>query len=348
MFTLNFPFQKNSQSGSFVQFAKLIEFFDEHKEFINYFILQFSRNKDFGKHLVEAMKKRGIDDLSVFFIEPNSSKASRISFARSFYIGLSILFFIKLREISAKENPQQKIAQSGEFGKKLVEFLLGGLKSCTEESDVLFPQKIDSERIKELDELCKIQEDTFPEENPIFCAIAKVSNGSGIGGVTLERIAETLGMAKSSLYFYFDNKLDMFKSLIEREFSLLEEFVRENSVEARNFSEFARIFLRSSMEFFMARPSIIPSLGWFLQGVAENPFNENGREISNIWEKKIGTPLLRLDLGFAIKPQYITNWLGTIPAALSIYAQKCSISKQELLEMLDFIFDFMRFGLNQD
>ncbi len=334
----------NEKNESLVHFAKLIEFFDEHKEFINYSIIQFSRRKDFGRQLGEAMKKRGIKDLSFFFIEPSSSKDLRFSFSRSFYIALSMIFFIKLREISAKQNPAQKIAPSGEFGKKLVEFLHGGLESSVKEGDILFPQKIDSERMKELDEICKIQKDTFPEENPIFCAIAKVSCGCGIGGVTLEKVAETLGMAKSSLYFYFDNKLDMFKSLIERELSLLEEFVRENFAEAKNFSEFAWILLRSNLEFFMTRKSIIPSLSWFLQGVTENPFETQGREISNIWEKRMGGKVLRPDLGFFIKPQWITTWLGCISMALSIVAQNHSLSKEEAFEMLSFVFDFLEFG----
>ncbi|MFP4534970.1 MAG: TetR/AcrR family transcriptional regulator [Spirochaetaceae bacterium] len=55
------------------------------------------------------------------------------------------------------------------------------------------------------------------EPDRIFSAIEEVVAEVGFSGATVERIAERIGMTKSSLYFYFRNKDDMFGKVVERE-----------------------------------------------------------------------------------------------------------------------------------
>lgn len=62
-----------------------------------------------------------------------------------------------------------------------------------------------------------ITEEEMLRPDRIFSAIEEVVAEAGFEGATVERIAERIGMTKSSLYFYFKNKDQMFGEAVERE-----------------------------------------------------------------------------------------------------------------------------------
>jgi AcrR family transcriptional regulator len=55
----------------------------------------------------------------------------------------------------------------------------------------------------------------------LFDSAAKEFAAHGYDGASLNRILERSGMSKSSLYYYFDDKADLFTTLIERSLSIL-------------------------------------------------------------------------------------------------------------------------------
>ena len=55
----------------------------------------------------------------------------------------------------------------------------------------------------------------------LFDSAAKEFAAHGYDGASLNRILETSGMSKSSLYYYFDDKADLFTTLIERSLAIL-------------------------------------------------------------------------------------------------------------------------------
>lgn len=326
-------------------FAALVCFFVERSEFINYIICQMTRRPSFERELAEAMRSRGVRDERAYLspLHPFGEDVSGRTL--QFYIGLTMFMFIKFRERAASGGAA--VLPPEEFSRRLVAFITGGLGGSTDAGDVAHPVEIPRERRDELSSLCSVGDGSlFPEENPVFRAVAACIERDGVGGVTLERVADLLGKAKSSLYYYFDGKRGMMTSLVEREFFLLSEFVRENSVEARSFSEFVWILFRSEIEFFLSRPSVVPTLGWLLQGAAGDPFGSDGPTVTNVWEKRMGRVLSRPDLGFPLPPEYLTTWLGAIPAMASIFARKHAVPREELLSMLDGMFAFAEFGIS--
>jgi AcrR family transcriptional regulator len=61
-----------------------------------------------------------------------------------------------------------------------------------------------------------------PERQRIlFAAAAEEFAANGFDGASLNRILETTGMSKSSLYYYFDDKADLFATLVERSVSIV-------------------------------------------------------------------------------------------------------------------------------
>ena len=330
----------DSKREANIPFSKIIQFFVDNPQYINYFIVQFSCHSDYEKFLTEELFRRGIVSKAVKEKSFCVADDKNIS-ASMFFCAITFLFFIKIREMICRE---QNIALDGNFANKIVKFVCGGLKSCSKPGDLLFPTPIAPERKAFFDELCKINVDDFPKEDRIFSALANVIKKYTMSGVTVERIASELNMAKSSLYFYFDNKNELIQSQILKELAVLEECCRENTVEARDFSEHMYITMRTELEYFFARPSIIPICGWLLQSTTGNPFGEN-REINNVWEKRLPRPIESIDLGFPIMPETLSMWFGMLPVALIGIGEKHSLGKETLFNALDSVFDYIQNGV---
>ena len=75
-----------------------------------------------------------------------------------------------------------------------------------------------SERqLEGVERIAWINREEMLEPDRIFSAIEEVVADEGFTGATVEKIAERIGMTKSSLYFYFRNKDEMFGEVVERE-----------------------------------------------------------------------------------------------------------------------------------
>lgn len=314
-------------------FINSVEFFVGHPELISYFIVQFSYDCNFSdlcRHVVS--KKCSECGVEISGVHKNSE---------IFFCSTAILFFIKVRE-----GMLRGAVGCGDFPEKLWNFLDGGFASFAREGDVLFPVPIDDGRRKELLELCRIDANVFPDEDRIFTALASVIKREGLPNVTVEKIASELGMAKSSLYFYFDNKNHMVRKLIDREFQVLVELVRENSIEARNFSEFIYISMHTELNYFLCRPSLLPICGWILRTSSEDR-GEKEIEVMNIWEKRMHMTgeCDKIDLGFRFLPELISYWSGLLPVSLVFKNDEFGLCEEELRGIVDEMFGFMQFGI---
>ncbi|MFI3257956.1 MAG: helix-turn-helix domain-containing protein, partial [Spirochaetales bacterium] len=103
-----------------------------------------------------------------------------------------------------------------------------------------------------------------------FAAVVKEY---GYEGVTVERIAGELNMAKSSLYNYFGNKDELIKELVEDELILMSDFVYSMCNLTNNISEYVYMHMRSQIAYFLHRPFLLPVCYWlFLRGFKPEKF----------------------------------------------------------------------------
>lgn len=119
-----------------------------------------------------------------------------------------------------------------------------------------------AERLAAVEEAAWRNPGTVLTEDRVLAAVGQVVGEVGFAEATVERIAEYLGISKSSLYFYFKNKREMFGELIARENELfLEEYER---IRAR-LSEldeqlYAYVVLQTA--FFAHNPGAFTALNW--------------------------------------------------------------------------------------
>lgn len=327
--------------------ASLIEYFSENPMHINYLIAQMSSNPNYEDRLFSKLYDRDLSfvregDENVYLKKFRSDMAR---FSEHVFCGMSIFYFVTLRERCLSFGKIR--GESKDFADKVVEIILGGLAGTTEGESPFRPSPISDERKRQLLELCKIDSSAFPEENRIFTALASVIEKYKVTGVTVERIAAELQMAKSSLYEYFDNKNEMIKCLINKELQLLKTIIIENTAEAKNFSEYVCILIASEMEYFSHRESIIPICGWLLMdgdGISEH---ERGcHETSSFpGNKRLPDRIDSPDLGFAYSPEYLIGWIKCLPVAFLCEAKGKSLSEGERVEGIMRIFDYILNGV---
>ncbi|MBQ9205248.1 MAG: TetR/AcrR family transcriptional regulator [Treponema sp.] len=331
--------------------ASLIDFFIENPCYINYFWYQFSSEKNYEKHIFESLFARNVVLAHGYETLANYEKivSEHPTFlVKQSYVGTSIFFFVKAVEILRKQG--KVTSEPKNHAKNLVEFLASGLRASTEEGDFLHPAAISDSRKQELKKLCSIGEGVLPPENRIFVALANVIRKFKPAGVTVERIADELNMAKSSLYEYFENKNQMVKQLVNNEIALLQTIVNENSVEAANFTEYMFILIWTEFEYFSKRPSLIPICGWLLM-LNDSSFNEQKQRseqcdtIENPWEKRIPDRVVRPDLGFAYSARVLVHWLGVLPIALFIQMTDKGWNEEKQRQGIEILTDFIMNGV---
>ncbi len=347
-FTLIADTLKNAQENSEKSdcgkeyLESLIVFFAENIQYINYFICEVTVEHDFFCRMDKELTSRGVMKKMEDIIDLSDEVYSR---ARSSFVGISILFFIKARKdtIARKEN----VSGVGAFASSVVEFLGKGLRGFSKKGEPAWPSEISSGRFSELENICSIKNLDLPEENKIFRAISSVIRKFSTAGVTVERIAGELGMAKSSLYFYFEDKNQMIFSLVKKEMSLLFTICQENIAEARNFSELLYINLMTEINFFLERSSMLSICGWLLQTSNKDAFicSDDERIARNSkWTKYLKEVVPRLGFGFKIVPDILRFWVGSLPVAASSLKFYANFNDEQIVQAVKYLFGFVENG----
>lgn len=330
------------------QFAQLIVFFAENTQYINYFIRQHTQTKGFEKIIYDELKARGVKNSIKDFFESKGFKTQLKRWSHIYFCAVSVLLYIKIRQIYFEQN-NKEICSAETFADKVIDFLYKGIVGTIGENERI--TKISEERLQELDKLCLLKAEDLPKEDKIFTAFAKVIKKYGMNGVTIEHIADELGMAKSSLYFYFENKNEMLLSLVNKELSFLVTACAENSIEAKSYTEFIYINMKTETSYFAVRESILAICGWLLQSTSDRPYceDQNKRECmqaNNIWEKRTVEDFKKIELDFPLAPENFTFVAGILPVSLMVLRRTRNLSLEETFEALRYLFDFAMYGVN--
>lgn len=114
----------------------------------------------------------------------------------------------------------------------------------------------------ELEKECVLVPEDIDTGNKVFNAIAATIHEYGIGGTTIRRIAEKMGSAKSSLYFYFDNKEKMLLELVRQETdTILHLFIKRAHI-GKTFLEQLFLIMMIQAHYLILKPDFLPVFSW--------------------------------------------------------------------------------------
>lgn len=120
----------------------------------------------------------------------------------------------------------------------------------------------DEKRFDELDAAALIEPAELVGENRLFEALAASIREYGITKTTIETIAEKMGTAKSSLYFYGKSKETMLSDLMENETGNIERLCFARVSEGRTIAEQIYIVMMTQANYLILKPELIPVFSW--------------------------------------------------------------------------------------
>lgn len=120
----------------------------------------------------------------------------------------------------------------------------------------------DDARLDELERIAEIETGETGERNRLFAAIALSIQEHGVKGTTIETIAEKMGTAKSSLYFYSPNKVEMLSGLLNHETKTLDALSDSRAEQGTTLAEQLYVVMMTHANYIIANKNLVPVFNW--------------------------------------------------------------------------------------
>jgi AcrR family transcriptional regulator len=215
--------------------------------------------------------------------------------------------------LDAAESPD---AGDEEFAGGLTSFIFSGWDKL---------HYIPGRRRRELDKRCVLDAASMPEQDRFFNALTRTITKYGFENVTIEKIAEELGMAKSSLYAFFSSKEDLIVSSLKRELAMFTAGLSSRLSGLESLSDAVYVYMNMVERYLELRPGsvMVILMNLIHQATVEKLYSDLPAErISD------GLRLLLRNLPFpeaARTPSYSTvAWLASLPMAALIHHRTAS------------------------
>jgi len=227
-----------------------IRFFAENYHYYRFFVLfLINMNKDV-ELLFNEMKGENENFLSTDLLQ-NLGFSEIESLSISGFI-LSVGGFLLNQHLFTKKTfTKKEINQMGKTIRYISRYGLSGHREQTSKIEY-----------KEVERISKIDKKDILPLNKIFTAVTEVIADKGIWNTTVDAIAEHLGMSKSSLYFYFDNKEQMIQDVVGSERDRLNELIMERIVKFESYEEQLYCIFYVMSSYFLEKPAIFTIMNW--------------------------------------------------------------------------------------
>jgi AcrR family transcriptional regulator len=123
-------------------------------------------------------------------------------------------------------------------------------------------EPLTDERMSRIERIAWVESEEMLEPDRIFSAIEEVVSEVGFEGATVEKIAERIGMTKSSLYFYFRDKDEMFGKVVEREKEHFSHLLRNRLRHLDTFPEKLYALFVMIAAYSVNNPTQLTVLNW--------------------------------------------------------------------------------------
>lgn len=204
--------------------------------------------------------------------------------------------------------------------------------------------------LEKFDSLCAKSMTDLPPVNPKLEALSRVIAAKGINGFTVEAFADELGLAKSSLYSFFENRNEMIFSLIHEELLTLFSCISENIYKTDSDLEKIYILIQTEFQFFQQRPASLDACKW-LQLASPAPQEPLKKKLREDGEKlqKIAVSFFSAEKNFCTETfgeKVFVSWIFLLPLALLLQGREHKVTKELLKSTIRECFLLIERGLN--
>lgn len=281
---------------------------------------------DFEKEVKEALESRGVPQC----VLPHMTMEQFLYFmyVSTLVMTASLYYIVHQKSAGAFDMPEPE-----EFAGSVTRLLEHGYAGLS---------ALEAAERERLNAAC-VPDDGLQPESRFFSAIADLVREYGLPGVTVDRIAEKLHRAKSSLYSYSKNKHELIATTIREELDLFSAFLCEKMRAAKTFSEGVYVMLGAAVRYLCARRNLGAVLAWL------SLFNAQKTETE--LESRLAELFLPLVNGVSVLPQYSWVRLSVLPRFLLGLASglvtrggRLGFSADELTAQVPVLYECIRLG----
>lgn len=232
----------------------VVRYMVDYGNYMNFYIrntIDFSQDD-----LIQNMRKNEECIFDSFIDKDGNILKIDFYFKNLFIIGALLIFvnsFLKSESSGESGGKGKTEAEKEKFIENLSDFMVNGIGER---------HTLSADRMNEIDEICRKSLENFDEPDRIVLALSSAVRKNGFFNTTVESIANELGMAKSSLYSWFDNLGQLKLKIIEGEFeSIFKTFVA-NYVLFEAEDERLYALLSTEFSYFIKRREVLDLCIW--------------------------------------------------------------------------------------
>lgn len=263
--------------------GKVLGFYLENPYFLSYFYILLLHNRFAEQPEVVSILTRQRELFRALFHSARIQASPEELDTRLHFLYICTTFWVSTLFWQDKECRHPSLIRHPESGDMEVwrssidrwqRYTLKGLADSVDNGHKLSSHRINYEEIE--------NRTLFPpppkrEHDRIFQAIVDVSATVGIREASIERIAEKLGMSKSSLYSHFRSKRSMFEALLREEQRFLLRVLKEKLSSLSRFAERSYGFMYITLRHTLSNHSLLSLFNWFRFQNIRIPFRPPGR-----------------------------------------------------------------------
>jgi len=262
---------------------KVLRFYLENPYFLSYFYVLLLRSRLAERPEIAPLFLRQRELFQTLFHRAGIRTSAEELDTRLHFLYICTTFWVSTLFWNDKDcsHPSQvRPLESGDLEvwrgalERWHKYCIKGLANPVGNWEEFRPPRIDYEAIE--------KKTLFPpppkrEHDRILQAIVDVSASVGIREASIERIAEKLGMSKSSLYSHFRSKRSMFETLIREEQRFLLRVLKEKLSSLSWFAERSYGFMYITLRHTLSNHSLLSLFNWFRFQNIRIPIRSPGR-----------------------------------------------------------------------
>ena len=321
--------------------CSVLRFIRQYPEYLNYGFFSVSELGE-DKELYQ-FRDAGIRIFNCFFDENHKIKDFSF-YLKALFVIVTMIDLMLSWFGSCDHCPDvKKIRLSyDEYEKYILKVIKEGLSF---ENPLLEPAQLGK-----IDSLCLESMKKLPPLDKKLVALGNVVLKVGFQNVTVEAIADELGMVKSSLYTWFSDKQQMIKSLVSPEINMMLGCIVENVNALQSPAEKLYAILKTETLYFNTRRKMLSACKWIQ--ISGNYSHEDydaivDQELSLRMKSDVEKMLAEnchVDLS-AVDIDLLIGWIFSIPVFLVVNAIHHEFSEEETNQALIALYNMTAGGL---
>lgn len=247
---------------------KIIQYFSlwlfNNPSYLIFVLSQFMMERDFSSIIVSELESRGVKLKKDFLSKEGITEVYTISSI----ITLICCIFQEKNVENGESSKNQLTDKIQEFAAGISSCICYGVKESSYPTDINYDEldilceAATYQFMKEQKENSSKAENLLKNEVRFFNALASVIKKYSFSGVTIEKLAEEAGLAKSSLYTWFKNKDELLEKVISARFLQLKNLLEHNIKIAKNPVEKSYVILKTETQWLLENISVLPVAAW--------------------------------------------------------------------------------------